>query len=88
MAKEFEITDRHSARITVLGRGTFEEFTARLEQILPVSTPAEIVQDARTRDDVLTKIRTKAPLWLLYTGRGLCTRCWLWQVIRESAVLI
>ena len=70
MTEEFEITDRHSARITVLGRGTFEEFTARLEQILPVSTPAEIVKDARTWDDVLTKVRTKAPLGLFIYRKG------------------
>ena len=61
---EVEITDRHSVRITVLGKGTFEEFTARLEETLISSTSAEIVREAKTWEDVVTKVQKKAGLRL------------------------
>jgi hypothetical protein len=67
---DVEIIDRHSVRITVLGKGTFDEFTARLEKILPISTPAEIVREAKTWDDVVNKVEIKAPLGLFIYRKG------------------
>jgi hypothetical protein len=67
---DVEIIDRHSVRITVLGKGTFDEFTARLEKILPISTPAEIVREAKTWIDVVNKVEIKAPLSLFIYRKG------------------
>lgn len=69
-ADEVEITNRHSVRITVLGKGTFDEFTTRLEEVLMISTPAEIVREAKTWDDVVTKVEKKAPLGLFIYRKG------------------
>src|SRR6516165_9641064 len=65
-----EITDRRSVRITVVGKGTFDELTARLEEVLTTSTPAEIVRGAKTWAEVVTGVEKKAPLGLFIYRKG------------------
>jgi hypothetical protein len=66
----YEIVEQSMSRITLVGTGSYDDFKARLESVLPSSTPQDVMAKVKTWQDAIDLIEAKAPFGLLIYRRG------------------
>jgi uncharacterized protein (DUF302 family) len=65
-----EMVEHSMSRITLVGPGSYDDFQARLESVLPSSTPQDVMAKVKTWQDAIELIEAKAPFGLLIYRKG------------------